>query len=92
MKTKIKPVIAPLFHRSSPKKTVPACPLEVIPEFHPFLSWHGYGVGSKDCKTKSTQTLPFFMDKFGPKWTEFTTTAHEQLPGHQLEVGNIQLR
>ncbi|RMX39595.1 hypothetical protein pdam_00004022, partial [Pocillopora damicornis] len=86
MKTKVKPVIDTLFYSSGRKKTVPACSLEVTADFHPFVSYHAYGVGSKDCTSKSTQYLPFFMDKFGPKWTEYTTTAHEQLPGHQLEV------
>lgn len=91
MKTKVKPVIDTLFYSSGRKKTVPACSLEVTADFHPFVSYHAYGVGSKDCTSKSKQYLPFFMDKFGPKWTEYTTTAHEQLPGHQLEVGEVQL-
>jgi len=39
-----------------------------------------------DCKELAYQTLPFFMDDFGPIYTEYTTTSHEQLPGHHLEV------
>lgn len=86
MKNNIGPVYKPLFYRSGPKNTVPVCPVDVISWFHPHVRFHGYVPGSKDCKVKATQGLPFFADNFGPKWTEFTTTAHEQLPGHHLEV------
>ena len=90
MKNNIGPVYKPLFYRSSPKNTVPVRPVDVISWFHPHVRFHGYVPGSKDCKVKATQGLPFFADNFGPKWTEFTTTAHEQLPGHHLEVGAFQ--
>ena len=90
MKNNIGPVYKPLFYRSGPKNTVPVCPVDVISWFHPHVRFHGYAPGSKDCKVNATQGLPFFADNFGPKWTEFTTTAHEQLPGHHLEVGAFQ--
>lgn len=86
MKNNIGPVYKPLFYRSGPKNTVPACPMDVVAWFHPHARFHAYAPGSKDCKVKATQGLPFFADNYGPKWTEFTTTAHEQLPGHHLEV------
>ena len=90
MKNNIGPVCKPLFYRSSPKNIVPVCLVDVISWFHPHVRFHGYVSGSKECKDKATQGLPFFTDNFGPKWTEFTTTAHEQLPGHQLEAGAFQ--
>ena len=90
MTNNIGPVVEPLFYRSGPKKTVPDCTVEVSAWFEPYASYHAYGPGSEDCIYKGRQVLPFFMDRFGPKWTEFTTTAHEQLPGHHLEVSNIQ--
>lgn len=86
MSNNIKPVIDPLFYNSGPKRTVPACAMDCVAWYQPYASFHSYNPGSKDCKTKATQGLPFFLAKFGPKWTEFTTTAHEQLPGHHLEV------
>lgn len=86
MKNNIRPVLDPLFYNSGPKRTIPACPAEVVPWYLPAASFHSFNVGSKDCNTKSSQGLPFFLAKYGPKWTQFTTTSHEQLPGHQLEV------
>lgn len=86
MKNNIAPVIKPLFYETGTKKTVPACPIDCVAWFHPYVSFHSYNPGDKDCDPKATQELPFFVENFGPKWTEFTTTAHEQLPGHHLEV------
>ncbi|XP_067024148.1 uncharacterized protein [Acropora muricata] len=82
----IRPVLDSLFHTEGDKRTIPSCPVDVVPFYHPYSSFHSYYPGSKDCKIKATQELPFFLDKFGPKWTEYTTTAHEQWPGHHLEV------
>ena len=90
MKNNIEPVITPLFYETGPKKTVPACPMEFVAWFQPYVSFHSYNPGDKDCDTKATQELPFFVNKFGPKWTEFTTTARQQLPGYHLEVSNFQ--
>ncbi|XP_078384992.1 uncharacterized protein LOC144667449 [Oculina patagonica] len=85
-KNNIEPVIKPLFYYSGAKKTVPDCGIDCIAWFHPYASYHLYSPGNKNCTIKASQGLPFFVDTFGPKWTEFTTTAHEQLPGHHLEV------
>lgn len=90
MKNNIEPVIKPLFYETGAKKTVPICPMDCVAWFHPYVSFHSYNPGDKSCKIKATQGLPFFVDNFGPKWTEFTTTAHEQLPGHHLEVSYFQ--
>ena len=90
MKNNIAPVIKPLFYETGAKKTVPICPMDCVAWFHPYVSVHSYNPGDKSCKIKATQALPFFVDNFGPKWTEFTTTAHEQLPGHHLEVSYFQ--
>ena len=87
----IRPVLDSLFYTEEPKRTIPSCPVDVVPFYHPYSSFHAYYPGSKDCKIKATQALPFFLDKFGPRWTEYTTTAHEQLPGHHLEVCSYEI-
>lgn len=86
MSNNIQPLLDTLFYTSGAKTTIPKCPIECKGLYHPYANFHSYTPGSKDCKTKATQRLPFFQERFGPKWTEFTTTAHEQLPGHHLEV------
>lgn len=90
MNKNIRPILDPLFYADGAKRTIPSCPMDVVPFYNPYTSFHAYHPGSKDCKVKATQALPFFLDKFGPKWTEYTTTAHEQLPGHHLEVQSFE--
>lgn len=75
------PKIKDLFYDSSSKRTTPSCGISVSGDFNPLACFHGY-----DAKCPASQTLPFFMDDFGPKYTEYTTASHEQLPGHHLEV------
>lgn len=86
MTNHITPLLAANFYSSGPKKTIPVCGVDLYAWFQPSASYHLYGPGAKDCSWKGSQVLPFFMDRFGPKWTEYTTTAHEQMPGHHLEV------
>ena len=88
----IRPYLSSLFHENGAKKTVPVCPVAVVPWFHPYSSFHSYSIGDKDCNVIATQGLPFFLERYGPKWTEYTTTGHEQLPGHHLEVGTLKSR
>lgn len=75
------PKIKNLFYDSNSKKTTPSCGISVKGDYKPGVCFHGYEIGCP-----ASQTLPFFMNDFGPKYTEFTTTSHEQLPGHHLEV------
>ena len=81
----LKPKLDPLFYDSAPKKTTPSCGISVKGEYNPEICFHGYEI-NMGCKVSAYQTLPFFMNNFGPKYTEYTTTSHEQLPGHHLEV------
>ncbi|KAL9959270.1 hypothetical protein ACROYT_G032580 [Oculina patagonica] len=83
----IRPKLSKLFYDSGPKKTIPKCAITVVPWFHSEAVFHSYSESkSVSCAAPSLQMLPFFVDNFGPKYTEWTTTAHEQLPGHHLEV------
>ena len=86
--TRIRPKLEPLFYFTGTKKTTPDCSVAVQPWFSPVASYHIYmpAVTSKCSLANSFQGLPFFMEKFGPRYTEWTTTAHEQMPGHHLEV------
>lgn len=82
----LRPKLEPLFYFSPPKKTTPSSGISVKGEYNPEICFHGYEVSMPDFMVPAYHTLPFFMDDFGPKYTEYTTTSHEQLPGHHLEV------
>ena len=89
----IRPKLSKLFYDSGPKKTIPKCAIKVVPWFHSEAVFHSYSESkSISCKVPSLQMLPFFVENFGPKYTEWTTTAHEQLPGHHLEVIHSKTR
>ena len=87
----LKPKIKSLFYDTGPKKTTPKCGISVKGEYNPDVCFHGYEVNF-GCVTSAYQTLPFFMNSHGPKYTQYTTVSHEQLPGHHLEVsaGNFK--
>ena len=87
----LKPKIKSLFYDTGPKKTTPKCGISVKGEYNPDVCFHGYEVNF-GCVTSAYQTLPFFMNSHGPKYTQYTTVSHEQLPGHHLEVsaGNFR--
>lgn len=83
----IRPKMTPLFSGIGPMKTIPDSAIKVVPWYHLEAVFHQYvESNSASCQTPSLHMLPFFIDNFGPKYTEWTTTAHEQLPGHHLEV------
>lgn len=87
----IRPKLSKLFYPSGPQQTIPECPIMVAPWYHSEAVFHSY-TESKDIScaaNPSLQLLPFFVDNYGPRYTEWTTTAHEQLPGHHLEVRNV---
>ncbi|KAJ7377642.1 hypothetical protein OS493_027719 [Desmophyllum pertusum] len=83
----IRPKLSKLFYSNGPKQTLPDCGIAVVPWYHSEAVFHSYSDSkTASCKVPSLQMLPFFVDNFGPKYTEWTTTAHEQSPGHHLEV------
>ena len=72
-----------LFYSTGRKRTLPNCSVEVIPDFNPSVSYHHYA----PCTiAKAIHYLPFFIDNYGPRYAEWTTTAHETIPGHHVEV------
>ena len=85
----IRPKLSRLFYDSGQKKTLPDCGIQVVPWYHSEAVFQSYSESKGiNCTAPSLQMLPFFVDNFGPIYTEWTTSAHEQLPGHHLEVIN----
>ena len=86
----IRPKLDDLFYSTGNKKTTPDCPISVMPYYVPTATFHSYETAMTSACSEFTavQRLPFFAEKFGPKYTEWSTTAREQLPGHHLEVSD----
>ena len=81
----IKPYLKNFLYDSGPKNCIPKCPVDIKAWYQPHSVFQAYFIGSKDCSFKAQQILPFFVENFGPKWTEYTTMIHE-FAGHHVEV------
>ena len=81
----IKPYLKNFLYDSGPKNCIPKCPVDIKAWYHPHSVFQAYFIGNKDCSYKAQQILPFFVENFGPKWTEYTTMIHE-FAGHHVEV------
>ena len=74
-----------MFYFSGPKHTTPNCPIDFAPDFNPSTS-ASYGSAGKDCKQNAHCYIPFFLERPGPKYEEWSTSAHEGRPGHHTQV------
>ncbi|XP_032229067.1 uncharacterized protein LOC5504853 [Nematostella vectensis] len=78
--------IMDLFHMVGSKTSVPSCPFRPEPDFNPLTATPKYHETDPECSKPATYGIPFFVQKPGPKWQEWTTTSHEVSPGHHLQV------
>ena len=74
-----------MFHFNGPKQTTPSCPIDLAPDFNPSAA-PNYRDGGKDCKENAKYNIPFFVERPGPKYEEWSTNAHEGRPGHHTQV------
>lgn len=68
-----------------PRKTTPVCPVAIAMNFMPTSSAQTYTTSYRTCKKPAFFRMPFFLDRMGPKYSEWTTSAHEARPGHHLQ-------
>ena len=80
------PQTVSMFHFSGPKYTTPNCPVDMAPNFNPSSGAQSYRRSTKDCSTNSYYNIPFFLDRPGPKYEEWSVNAHEARPGHHTQV------
>lgn len=78
-----------MFHFNGPKQTTPSCPIGLAPDFNPSAA-PNYNDGGKDCKKSAKYNIPFFVERPGPKYEEWSTNAHEGRPGHHTQVQGLQ--
>jgi len=82
-----------MFHYNGNKRTIPNCPVRMIPDFNPTSGAQSYDGSDKYCTSLPVYRLPFWLKNLGPKYSEWTINAHEAQPGHHLQVRkrNMQL-
>ena len=82
----ISPKIVDMFYFTGDKDSTPNCPVDLRPDFNPSTGVQSYSSSDPTCSKPAYYNIPFFMDKMGPKSSEWSISAHEVRPGHHLEV------
>ena len=83
---KINKELPKFFYYSGARKSVPSCPIKLVPDFNPSAGVPSYIEGDDDCTILGQYFIPFFNEKSGPKYEDVTTNGHEARPGHHLQV------
>ena len=76
----------PFFYFSGGKATTPSCPVEMLPNLNPSIGAQIYTPSDANCSSSAKYYLPFFLENLGPRFSEWTVTAHEARPGHHTQV------
>ncbi|KAL9963384.1 hypothetical protein ACROYT_G026894 [Oculina patagonica] len=74
-----------LFHFTGPYQSTPNCPVELLPDFNPSSAAPTFRESDSKCSFPSVYSIPFFLQRFGPKNEEWTINAHEATPGHYTQ-------
>lgn len=82
----IEPKTIPLFYFNGDKATTPTCPVDLIPDLNPSSGAQSYYSSTPDCKRSAKYRIPFFLENFGPRYHEWSVSAHEARPGHHTQV------
>ena len=84
--SKLDPITIDKFFYAGPLQSIPSCPVKLIPDFNPSSAAQSYRESDANCTQPSSYYVPFFPKNLGPKYEEFSVTAHEARPGHHTEV------
>ncbi|XP_028402716.1 uncharacterized protein LOC114525533 [Dendronephthya gigantea] len=80
------PKLIPLFYHTGNKITIPNCPIEFRPNFNPSFGAQSYSHSDTGCTEPAYINIPFFLDNFGPKFSDWSIIAHEGWPGHHTQL------
>lgn len=75
-----------LFHFTGPYQSTPNCPVELVPNFNPSTAAPTFTESDSECSRPSVYSIPFFLQRPGPRNEEWTINAHEARPGHYTQV------
>ena len=80
------PKITDMFHFAGDKHSTPNCPIELRPDLNPSSGIQSYDGSDPMCLKPTHYNIPFFLDKLGPKFSEWSINSHESRPGHHIQV------
>ena len=82
----LSPKLIPLFYHTGDKITFPNCPIEMLPSFNPSSGAQFFQSTGAACTKPARFGLPFFLENHGPRFSEWSVTAHESWPGHHTQI------
>ena len=82
------PKITHMFHFAGDKHSTPNCPVELRPDLNPSSGIQSYGITDPLCLKPAHYNIPFFLERLGPKSSEWSINSHEARPGHHIQVNS----
>lgn len=84
------PKIVDMFHFSGDKHSTPNCPVTLVPDLNPSSGIQSYDGSDSMCLKPSRYNIPFFLERLGPKFSEWSINAHEARPGHHIQIQGVR--
>lgn len=75
-----------MFHFVGDKRSTASCPVALKPDLNPSSGIQSYRGGDASCSETTFYHIPFFLDRMGPKSSDWSISAHETSPGHHLQI------
>ena len=80
------PKIVDMFYFAGDKHSTPNCPINLTPDLNPSSGIQSYDGSDSMCLKATRYNIPFFLDRMGPKFSEWSINSHEARPGHHIQV------
>jgi len=80
------PKITDMFHFAGDKHSTPNCPVALRPDLNPSSGIQSYDGSYPMCLKPAHYNIPFFLDRLGPKFSEWSINSHESRPGHHIQI------
>ena len=83
------PKTSQMFYFTGKNHTTPNCPLEMVADFNPSAGVPSYRSSDKACSRNAKYFIPFFLERPGPRYMQWSINAHEARPGHHTQVRTL---
>lgn len=88
----IHPKLYDAFHFTGDFNSVPNCPVLMTPHYNPSNGAMYFDASDAECSQPTQYGLPFFLEKYGPRFQEWSVNGHEARPGHHFQYqGSVEL-
>ena len=82
----IHPQLNDFFYFTGEKVSVPNCPIIIKPHFDPSLGSIMSEASDAKCSQPTVFALPFFLERYGPRYQEWSIAGHVARPGHNFQT------